>query len=112
MKGEYPMAGRLVELFAAHHRASYGGCKVGVGDVLIGATAGIAEAMGIENAAHCKDKLAEMVHLNPGTDSFLLPPVQYRNWTFFPHNNFSRHSPVPDHSTRAGSIDHSSPTCG
>jgi len=64
MKGEYPMAGRLVELFAAHHRASYGGCKVGVGDVLIGATAAIAEAMGIENASHCKDKLAEMVHLN------------------------------------------------
>ena len=64
MKGEYPMAGRLVELFAAHHRASYGGCKVGVGDVLIGATAGLAEAMGIENAAHYKDKLAEMVHLN------------------------------------------------
>jgi len=29
MKGEYPFAGRLVELFAAHHRASYGGCKVG-----------------------------------------------------------------------------------
>ena len=42
MKGEYQMAGRLVELFAAHHRASYGGCKVGVGDVLIGATAAIA----------------------------------------------------------------------
>lgn len=64
MKGEYPMAGRLVELFAAHHRASYGGCKVGVGDVLIGATAGIAEATGVEKAAHYKDKLAEMIHLN------------------------------------------------
>jgi 4-hydroxybutyryl-CoA dehydratase/vinylacetyl-CoA-Delta-isomerase len=25
MKGEYPVTGRLVELFAAHHRASYGG---------------------------------------------------------------------------------------
>ena len=64
MKGEYAMAGRLVELFAAHHRASYGGCKVGVGDVLIGATSAIAEAQGTERASHVKDKLAEMVHLN------------------------------------------------
>ncbi len=64
MKGEYSMAGRLVELFAAHHRASYGGCKVGVGDVLIGATAAIAEAQGTENTSHIKDKIAEMIHLN------------------------------------------------
>jgi len=64
MKGEYAMAGRLVELFAAHHRASYGGCKVGVGDVLIGATSAIAEAQGTERASHVKDKLAEMIHLN------------------------------------------------
>lgn len=64
MKGEYAMAGRLVELFAAHHRASYGGCKVGVGDVLIGAAAAIAEAQGTSNASHIKDKIAEMIHLN------------------------------------------------
>lgn len=64
MKGEHPFAGRLVELFAAHHRASYGGCKVGVGDVLIGATAAIAEAQGTEKASHVRDKIAEMVHLN------------------------------------------------
>jgi len=64
MKGEYPYAGRLVELFAAHHRCSYGGCKVGVGDVLIGAAAAIAEAQGTDQASHFKDKLAEMIHLN------------------------------------------------
>jgi 4-hydroxybutyryl-CoA dehydratase/vinylacetyl-CoA-Delta-isomerase len=64
MRGEYPMAGRLVELFAAHHRASYGGCKVGVGDVLIGASAALAEVQGTDRASHVKDKLAEMVHLN------------------------------------------------
>ncbi len=64
MKREYPFAGKLVELFAANHRASYGGCKVGVGDVLIGATAAIAEAQGTVKAAHCKDKLAEMILLN------------------------------------------------
>jgi 4-hydroxybutyryl-CoA dehydratase/vinylacetyl-CoA-Delta-isomerase len=62
--GEYGYAGELVELFAAHHRASYGGCKVGVGDVLIGATRALARMQGIENASHVKDKLVEMIHLN------------------------------------------------
>ncbi len=61
---EYRYAGELVELFAAHHRASYGGCKVGVGDVLIGAVAALARAQGTQGAAHIKDKLVEMVHLN------------------------------------------------
>ncbi|MFH1349593.1 MAG: 4-hydroxyphenylacetate 3-hydroxylase N-terminal domain-containing protein [Pseudomonadota bacterium] len=64
MKGEYTMAGQLVELFAAHHRASYGGCKVGVGDVLIGATTALAETQGTDKSAHIKDKIAEMIHLN------------------------------------------------
>ncbi len=64
MKGEYGFAGKLVELFAAHHRASYGGCKVGVGDVLIGAAASLAEVQGTQKASHVKDKLAEMIHLN------------------------------------------------
>lgn len=64
MFGEYQYAGELVELFAAHHRASYGGCKVGVGDVLIGATRALARMQGVENASHVKDKLVEMIHLN------------------------------------------------
>ena len=64
LNGEHEMEGPLVELFAAHHRASYGGCKVGVGDVLIGAAAALAEIQGTAKAAHVRDKLAEMVHLN------------------------------------------------
>ncbi len=64
MKGEHAFAGKLVELFAAHHRASYGGCKVGVGDVLIGAAAAVAEFQGTAGSSHVKDKLAEMIHLN------------------------------------------------
>ena len=39
MCGETEFAGPLVERFAGYHRVSYGGCKVGVGDVLIGAAA-------------------------------------------------------------------------
>ncbi|WP_018085252.1 4-hydroxyphenylacetate 3-hydroxylase family protein [Desulfurispora thermophila] len=61
---EYQYAGLLVERFAAYHRQSYGGCKVGVGDVLIGAAASLAEYNGTAGASHIKDKLIEMVHLN------------------------------------------------
>lgn len=64
MNGEYEFAGMLVERFAGYHRQSYGGCKVGVGDVLIGATALAAEYNGAEKASHVKDKLIEMTHLN------------------------------------------------
>jgi 4-hydroxybutyryl-CoA dehydratase/vinylacetyl-CoA-Delta-isomerase len=64
MCGEHEFAGALVERFAGYHRQSYGGCKVGVGDVLIGATATAAEYAGVASAAHVKRKLAEMVHLN------------------------------------------------
>lgn len=39
MDGEIEFSGGLVERFASYHRQSYGGCKSGVGDLLIGATA-------------------------------------------------------------------------
>ena len=64
MCGEYEFSGLLVERFAGYHRQSYGGCKVGVGDVLIGATALAADYNGAAKASHLKDKLIEMVHLN------------------------------------------------
>ena len=62
--GEYEYAGVLVERFAGYHRQSYGGCKVGVGDVLIGAAALAADYNGAQKASHIKDKLIEMQHLN------------------------------------------------
>lgn len=64
LNGEYEFAGMLVERFAGYHRQSYGGCKVGVGDVLIGAAALAADYNGVPKASHIKDKLIEMVHLN------------------------------------------------
>ncbi|HIZ92888.1 MAG TPA: 4-hydroxyphenylacetate 3-hydroxylase family protein [Candidatus Flavonifractor avicola] len=64
MCGEYDFAGMLVERFAGYHRQSYGGCKVGVGDVLIGAAALAADYNGCAKASHIKDKLIEMTHLN------------------------------------------------
>lgn len=64
MDGEYEFATMLVERFASYHRQSYGGCKVGVGDVLIGAAATAADYNGVPKASHVKDKLIEMTHLN------------------------------------------------
>ena len=64
MNGENEFCGRLVESFAAYHRQSYGGCKVGVGDVLIGAAATIADYNGVLKASHIQDKITEMTHLN------------------------------------------------
>ena len=64
LNGETEFAGMLVERFAGYHRQSYGGCKVGVGDVLIGAAAVAAEYNGVERVSHIKDKLIEMTHLN------------------------------------------------
>jgi 4-hydroxybutyryl-CoA dehydratase/vinylacetyl-CoA-Delta-isomerase len=64
MAGETEFSGLLVERFAGYHRQSYGGCKVGVGDVLIGATALAADYNGASRASHIKDKIIEMQHLN------------------------------------------------
>lgn len=61
--GETDMAGILVERFATLHRQNYGGCKGGVSDVLIGATALAADFQGTSGASHIKDKIAEMMHL-------------------------------------------------
>jgi 4-hydroxybutyryl-CoA dehydratase / vinylacetyl-CoA-Delta-isomerase len=63
MDGEYDYAAMLVERFTCYHRRSYV-CKTGLGDVLIGAAAAIADYNGVANASHIKDKLVEMTHLN------------------------------------------------
>ena len=61
--GEYDFTGALVEQFASYHRQSYA-CKVGVGDVLIGAPQVAAEYNGVAKASHIRDKIIEMNHLN------------------------------------------------
>lgn len=63
MDGETEFASMLVERFTCYHRRSYV-CKSGVGDVLIGAAAQIADYNGVEKVSHIKDKLVEMTHLN------------------------------------------------
>ncbi len=63
MYGEYEFASMLIERFTCYHRRSYV-CKTGLGDVLIGAAATIADYNGVPKVSHIKDKIIEMTHLN------------------------------------------------
>lgn len=63
MAGEHAFAGPLVETFAGYHRSNYGGCKVGLADVVIGASEWIADAHGVGRASHIVDKLTEMISM-------------------------------------------------
>jgi len=63
MDGEAEFSGLLVERFAAHHRANYGGCKTGLFDVLVGAVALLSQLQGTARASHIRDKVTEMIHL-------------------------------------------------
>lgn len=63
MCGEIDFTAMLVERFASYHRQSYGGCKPGIGDVMVGAAASMADYNGVPRAPHIRDKIAEMIHL-------------------------------------------------
>lgn len=53
----------LLDAFSGFHRASYGGCKPGNLDVLIGAADLVTRLHGVRRASHVRDKLVEMTHL-------------------------------------------------
>jgi 4-hydroxybutyryl-CoA dehydratase/vinylacetyl-CoA-Delta-isomerase len=59
--GEYEYAGEMVRNFGNYHRHSHGGCKCGVGDVLIGAAAVAADYNGLSNVSHIRNKYTEMI---------------------------------------------------
>ncbi|MGB1013323.1 MAG: 4-hydroxyphenylacetate 3-hydroxylase N-terminal domain-containing protein, partial [Nannocystaceae bacterium] len=63
LNGELNACATLVDAFSGYHRASYGGCKPGNLDVLIGASRLLAGEHGVLGASHVRDKLVEMAHL-------------------------------------------------
>lgn len=63
MDGEVEFAAMLIERFTCYHRRSYV-CKTGLGDVLIGAAAAVADYNGVPDVSHIREKLVEMTHLN------------------------------------------------
>jgi 4-hydroxybutyryl-CoA dehydratase / vinylacetyl-CoA-Delta-isomerase len=63
LDGHLDACATLVEAFAGFHRASYGGCKPGNLDVLVGAVTGLTKEHNVRKASHVRDKLVEMAHL-------------------------------------------------
>ncbi len=61
LAGEYEYAGPMVINFGNYHRHSHGGCKCGVGDVLIGAAALAADYNGLPKTSHINAKIVEML---------------------------------------------------
>lgn len=63
LDGDLEACSTLVSTFAGYHRASYGGCKPGNLDVLIGAADLVTRTNGVRKASHVRDKLVQMAHL-------------------------------------------------
>lgn len=61
MCGEWEFAGRLALTFAGFHRHSYCGCKPAVTDIIMGATALVAEYNGVGNSPHIVEELTELM---------------------------------------------------
>ena len=59
--GETDMGGRLALQFAEYHRHSYTGCKPAVTDIIMGATALVADYNGVGNAQHIRIKLSHLI---------------------------------------------------
>ncbi|HEY7535031.1 MAG TPA: 4-hydroxyphenylacetate 3-hydroxylase N-terminal domain-containing protein [Thermodesulfobacteriota bacterium] len=63
LAGEWQFAGALTESFAIHHRLSCIGARAGLGDILIGASASMAECNGLDpkSVGHIRDKISELI---------------------------------------------------
>lgn len=61
MCGEWEFAGSLALTFAGFHRHSYCGCKPAITDIILGATALVAEYNGVGKSPHIVDELTELM---------------------------------------------------
>lgn len=61
MCGEWEFGARLALLFANFHRHTYCGCKPAITDVIMGATALVAEYNGVGNAPHIREDISELM---------------------------------------------------
>ena len=61
LNGQTEFAAEFALNFALYHRHSYTGCKPGIGDIITGLTALIADIQGIAKQGHVKEKLAELI---------------------------------------------------
>ncbi len=63
LDGHLAAVSAMLDAFTGYHRASYGGCKPGNLDALIGAVAEVARLNGVERTPAVREKMIEMVHL-------------------------------------------------
>ncbi|GHU82861.1 4-hydroxyphenylacetate 3-hydroxylase [Spirochaetia bacterium] len=61
LNGETKFAGTYALNFALYHRHSYTGCKPGIGDIITGTTALLADYQNITKQGHVKEKLADLI---------------------------------------------------
>jgi 4-hydroxybutyryl-CoA dehydratase/vinylacetyl-CoA-Delta-isomerase len=63
LAGEWQFAGSLTEAFATHHRLSCIGCRAGLGDMIIGASATMADFNGLDpqKVGHIREKISELI---------------------------------------------------
>ncbi len=63
LAGEWRFAGTLTESFATHHRLSCIGCRAGLGDMIIGASAKMAEYNGLDpnKVSHIRHKITDLI---------------------------------------------------
>jgi aromatic ring hydroxylase len=61
LNGETEFSDMYAMGFALYHRHSYTGCKPGIGDIITGTTALLADYQNIRKAGHVKEKLADLV---------------------------------------------------
>lgn len=63
LAGEWQFAGALTEAFATHHRLSCIGCRAGLGDMIIGASASMADYNGLDpqTVGHIREKITELI---------------------------------------------------
>ncbi|MBM4447149.1 MAG: 4-hydroxybutyryl-CoA dehydratase [Chloroflexi bacterium] len=59
--GEVEVFDDMVGFYGASHRPTTGGCKAGWADVLIGGVQLMAQYNGLDQAAHVKDKITDMI---------------------------------------------------
>ncbi|MCE4623499.1 MAG: hypothetical protein F7B11_01990 [Caldisphaeraceae archaeon] len=61
MEGQYEFTGKLVEYFAAHHRAGGGACKAGFADSILGSAALAADVNGVLNTSYIQGRLLDIM---------------------------------------------------
>lgn len=61
LNGETDFAGKMALSFALFHRHSYTGCKPGLGDIIVGLTALLADYNDIKKQTHVRGKLVDIV---------------------------------------------------